>query len=194
MNRIKEFLFLNLEDYENIGVSFPIGAVILGFAIGIAVFLFYYNYRRSCMSCLCTRLLRAEAFSPEKARKLKDLRLDGSWGVKMALGGEGELAAVIKRVDAKESACAENPEPEQKENNDSKNENPKKKTKEEKIDFSTALFYINPEFRGRAEKIAKQNNSIVMPCILYVVMLAILVLSFLFLPDLLSFINGKLGA
>lgn len=181
MKLIKEFLLLDLADYENIGIDLPIGAILLGFCAVMIVFSFYYYYYRSTVSCICTRLLRAGAISEESGRNLKDLRLDGSVGVKIALRGGGELGAIVKRVGEKKQTYEEYI-----------SESNKRGYKPERVDLSTAMFYIDPEKRDRAEGISSENHSVLTPIIISAVLIIVLVAAVLFLPDLLSLINKSL--
>jgi len=182
MKAIKDFLFLNLSDYENIGIELPIGAILLGFSVVMIAFAFYYYYYRSSVACFCTRLLRAGAVSEEKGRGLRDLRLDGSLGVKIALRGGGELKAIVKRVGEKKPTYEEFVEGSKKRGH-----------KAERIDLSEALFYVDPDQRGRAERISSENHSVLTPIIISVVLISVLVAAIFFLPDLLSLINKSLG-
>ena len=178
MKFIKDFLFLNLADYENIGINMPIGAVLIFLTDAMIVFAFYTNYIKTSSSALCSRLLRYGAIGEEKGKKLRELRLDGSLGIKMALKSGGELSSIVKRVGEKKMTYEEYVEA-----------SSKKGYKEEKIDLGEASFYIVPEKTDSAKKIASANHSILSPVILSVVLVGILVLCAFFLPDLLALIN-----
>ena len=178
MGFLKDFLFLNLSDYENIGIELPIGAILLALSVVLIGFVFYYNYYRSSASYLCMRLLRADAISEEKGVGLKDIRLDGSLGVKLVLRGGGELSAVIKLVGEKKESYEEYIKASK-----------SKGRKAEKVDLGSACFYIAPEKKDRAERIAAENHSVLTPILISVAVLAILVLAMLFLPDLLELLN-----
>lgn len=182
MKLIKDFLFLDLSDYENIGISLPIGAILTVFCVVMIAFTFYYHYYRSSVTIICTRLLRADAVSEEKGRGLKDLRLDGSLGVKLALRGGGELASIVKRVGAHKPTYEEYVE-----------ESKKRTYKAERVDLSAAAFYIDPSQRDRAARISSENHSLVTPIIISLVLVCVLVLAVLLLPDLLALINKNLG-
>ena len=182
MKFIKDFLFLDLSDYENIGIYLPIGAIIIGFCVLMIAFAFYYHYYRSSVSVICMRLLRADAISEEKGRGLKELRLDGSLVVKMALRGGGELASIVKRVGAHNPTYEEYV-----------GEQKKRGYKAERVDLSAAAFYIDPSQRDRAARISSENHSLLTPIIISLVLVCVLVLAVLFLPDLLALINKSLG-
>ena len=180
MDFIKDFLFLNLADYENIGLQLPIGAILILLCFAMIAFAFYYNYTRSCSSHLCLRLLRAGAVGEDKGVSLKDLRLDGSFGVKMALKGGGELRSVVKAVGEKKESYEEYIAASQ-----------RRGAAAEGIDVSSVAFYIAPERKDRAERLASENHSILTPIILSCALLLILALAMMFLPDLLSYLNSK---
>ena len=44
MEKIKNFLFLNLNDYENIGITLPIGAILIVLSVCMIAFVFYYYF------------------------------------------------------------------------------------------------------------------------------------------------------
>ena len=178
MNHIKDFLFLNLADYENFGIQLPIGAILIFLCFGMIAFAFYYNYSRSCASHICLRLLRSGAVGEEHALSLKDLRLADSIGVKMALKGGGELRSIVKTAGEEKQTYEEYIAASR-----------KKGAKNAKQDISLAAFYIAAERRDRAEKLAAENHSILTPVILSVILLAILLLATMFLPDLLTYLN-----
>ncbi len=178
MNFLKDFLFLNLSDYENIGIELPIGAILLALSVVMIGFVFYYNYYRSSASCLCMRLLRAGAISEDKGVGLKDLRLDGSLGVKIVLRGGGELRTVIKRAGEKKQSYDEYLKASK-----------EKGRRAEKIDLNSSRFYIAPDKKDRAERISSENHSGLTPILMSVAILAILALALLFLPDLLELLN-----
>ena len=178
MEKIKDFLFLNLSEYENIGINLPIGAIIILLSAVMIVALFYVNYQKSCASVLCARLLRLGAISEEKGRGLRDLRLNGSMGVKIALRGGGELGSVVKRSGERKMSYDEYI-----------SASKKKGFKNERADLDKALFYIAPDRIDRARKIAAENHSVLMPVIITAVLVGVLVLAVLFLPELLSLLN-----
>ena len=178
MEKIKDFLFLNLSDYENIGINLPIGAIIIVLSAVMILAAFCVNYQKSCASVICSRLLRLGAISEEKGRGLRELRLNCSLGVKIALRGGGELGSVVKRAGERKMSYGEYI-----------SASKKKGFKNERADLDNALFYISPDSIDRAHKIAAENNSVLMPVIITAVLVGALVLAVLFLPDLLSLLN-----
>ncbi len=182
MRKIKEFIFLNLADYEGIAIPFPIGAVLLCVVVSMIAFMFIYNYRRSHVITLYKRLIRFDAISDESAMTLCDLYLDSSRVIRTALSGSGEITSIVKRVGEAKMSYEEYVAATK-----------KKGYKPEKIDFSEAKFYISPDVLGRAKGIvAKSEPSIWKPIIFSVVLIGVLVLAIFFLPDLLSAISRAL--
>ena len=65
--------------------------------------------------------------------------------------------------------------------------------KEEKIDFNTALFYLDEENLPRAKRIFESDNSsIIRPILMSVMLLALLICATLVVPEILTYINDSL--
>jgi hypothetical protein len=180
----KDFLLLNLNEYENFIFSFPIGAFIffLNIALVASLFLYYYNKKATC--AFLRGLLRHGAVGKSKAVTLKKLHLDGSFLLKSILSKKSGL---IKRLTARvgeKSLTYEEHLAKAKE----------KGYREEKIDFSTAAFYIKEDCKEKAEdEISRNDVSILTPIVFSVVIAIITVLLMIYLGDILSFINDALA-
>ena len=98
----KEFLLLNLDEYESFVFSFPIGAFIFFSSVALIVLLFAYNYQKSVTNAFLRGLLRHEAFGKDKAVSLKKLRLEGNVLLKSMLKKKsGLLYRLTARVGEK---------------------------------------------------------------------------------------------
>ena len=67
---ILEYFWLNLKDYENIGLDLPIGMILMGLAVALCVSVFYINARKRSALNIITALLRHEAIDEECAKSL----------------------------------------------------------------------------------------------------------------------------
>jgi len=98
MNFIKDFVFLNLSQYENFGLSFPLGLFLILLSVGVCSISFYLNYYKSSTSALYKQLLRHEATCEANAKTLKELRLFDSLILRRSLSRGGELTSIVKRA------------------------------------------------------------------------------------------------
>ena len=176
---IKEFFFLNLSDYENIGIDFPLGIFLTLTTLLLCVFAFVITKRRCEASILLKQLFRHEAFSEEKAKTLHELRIKSGFFLTRMLTGGGELKSIVKRVGEENLSYEEYMKASR-----------KRGFKDEKIDFSSARFFICPESADRARSIYESETpSFLRPIMLCLMLLILLVcLSFL-VPELLERLN-----
>lgn len=177
----KEFIFLNLNQFENIGLNFPIGAFVLFASVAMCVSLFAFHYHKSYTTAFIKGLLRHEAVGDKKGVSLKKLHLDGSYFLKLTLSRKsGPITHITARVGAKEISYEEHLE-----------KIKEKGYKEEKIDFESALFYIRDDMVDAARAEAdKHDSSWLKPIIISVIILAITVVLSIYLKDILGFINN----
>ena len=179
MDKIKRFLLLNFDDFENIAIPFPVGLVITGVVLALISASFVINYRKLYTTRLLRGLLRQSAIGESGAKTLRELRLD-TFSVRHALSRSGRLTYYVKRAGESKPTYEEYV----------------KKTKErgykgEKIDFSTAAFYIDEEREDEVKRLLERpTDNWISPIILTFVLLAVLVLSFFFAEDLLTLINN----
>jgi hypothetical protein len=179
---LKDFFFLNLDKYENLKVSFPIGMFLIATALASCVAVFAMNYYKRTNFAICKQLMRHGATEEDKAKTLKELRLYDSRAVRAALSKSGQITHIVKRV----GECATTYE--------EYVENMKKKGyKPEKIDFESARFYIAPDKTDYAKHIVyASNHPWWKPAAISAGIVAALVLTAIFLPDILSSINNSL--
>lgn len=182
MDFIVDFLLLDLKDFENFGISFPIGLFTTLFLLALSCACFVINYRKMYTTEVLRQLFRHESTSPENAKTLKALRLDRA-SIRSALSRSGHLTYLVRRV-GEETLTYEQYR--------SKKKN--RTLKEEKINFSEAKFYLDPEKIKRAEnEIANGSTSWWQPTILTTVFIAIFIFLAIFGSDILSAINNSVS-
>lgn len=183
MDFIKEFLSLNLSQFENFGVNFPIGAFLLLFSLVMCVAFFIYNYQKRCTALVLKQLIRHNATSAEASKTLKDLHLEKNFYLKSALLSSGQLSRLVK--------SAEDLKPTYEEYiSNSK----KRGYKEKKIDFDKAKFYISEEQINKAKRIVETaNTEWWRPVLFSAVMILLLAILMIFLPEILQAINSSVG-
>lgn len=179
---LKDFFFLNLSDYKNFKISFPIGVFLIAAALASCAAVFAMTYYKRTNFAICKQLMRHGATEESKAKTLKELRLFGSRAVKSALSRSGQITHIVKRAGESIPTYEEYVE------------NMKKKGyKPDKIDFDTAKFYISPEKTDAAKKILySASHPWWKPAAISVGIVAVLVLLMIFLPDILSSINKSI--
>ena len=179
---IKEFFLLNLKDYSNIDINFPIGIFLVILTVALILVAFIINHYKSNTAYLLKQLFRHEAFNEGTAKSLASLRVKNCFAIRHALSGEGQLKALVLRVGEQKLSYEEYVK--------------LTKTrgyKEEKIDFNTALFYLDEENLPRAKRIFESDNSsIIRPILMSVMLLALLICATLVVPEILTYINDSL--
>jgi hypothetical protein len=179
MEFIKNFIFLNLNSYENFGVDFPLGLFLVLLMAGICLASFYLNYYKSQTTALYKQLLRHGATSEEGAKTLGELRLSASRTLRLALSRGGELASIVKRAGEIKPTYEEYVE-----------KSSKRGYKPEKINFEEARFYIEEGKTDKAKRLIEHSSpALWKPILLAIALAVLLVLMALFLPDLLALIN-----
>jgi hypothetical protein len=183
-NFFNNFFWLNLKDYDNIKIDFPINAFLLFLAVAIAVASVIITLYRGGLQKLIKQLTRYLAKDEKNARTLAELGLEKSFIVKLALSREGRLTRLVGRVGETvltyEEALALSKE--------------KKKSKPERIDFETARFYIRPERGDEAKNIIENYSASMFRTALYCVLVfALYVCIALLMPEILNFINSSLA-
>ncbi len=181
MQYLEDFLMLNLEDYGNVGFPLPIGFIITATVIALCAAVFIITYRKRYTVMLLRSLIRHKATSEESAKTLAELRLSESSSIRRALSRSGQITYIVKRAG------------EVKPNYDEYVKMAKEKNfKDEQIDFAEARFYICDEKLAEAKTIVEKTNaSWLIPSICAVLLIAVWVLAFIFLPDLLELLNKE---
>lgn len=181
MKILKEFFFLNLIQFENIGIYFPIGVFLILLCAAACFSVFFITYYKTYTRSLYKQLIRHNATSEENAKTLSEIRLDASFAIRSALSRRnGQLTYIVKRAGEEKIGYEEYME-----------RSAKSKGGEEKIDFSAARFYIPKERCDEAKKILDgAEPSWILAGVLCVFFAGLLVLAVFTMSDLLSIING----
>ena len=183
LDDVKEYLSLNLNDYENIGINFEINKFILLCAIAMCVVAFFVNYKRSLLAITVKQLLRHNATDEESAKTLDELGLAGSRGIRNAIFTSSQLRRMIAvvgecRPTYDEYVAAQ-----------------KEKKKLETTDPLSVRIYIPAEAMDRAKHVYNTYNSSIphtlLACVMYIALAVCLILV---MPELLALINGSLVA
>lgn len=170
LDLLKDCLFLNLNYYFK-GVDFQINIFLLALAFGTAIAIVLVTVYKRNLSNIVRQLTRHGATGAESAKTLSDLKIKSSLLVRSSLSKRGQLSAIVAMVGGFPF---------------------EKKTvgkREEKIDFSTAKFYIKNIDRAsriNEEKFPSYINA-ALAAILIIMLTAIVTL---FMPDILTFITG----
>lgn len=180
MSFFKDFFFLNLGDYENFGISFPLGIFLIILTVALSLSLFIITYHNIYITALLKRLIRFGATSEAGAKTLSELGLEKVRSIRYALSRSGQLTFMVKKAGVSEITYEEYVE-----------KIKKKDYREEKIDFNEARFYISEDKLDRAKKTVETNStSWFKPAVLSAVFFAILILFAVFSEEILTFFNN----
>ena len=180
---IKEFFFLNLSDYPNIAIDFPIGIFIIILAFLICLGCFYINYYKMYTMNILKQLIRHKAYDEENSKTLADLRLTDFVYKYILRTNSGRTSSLIKRQGEVKMTYEEYIALSK-----------KKGYKEDKIDFSSAKFYIPAERASDAKHMVDTDSSShLKPILLTVMVIALLVCLTMLVPEILNYINNTLN-
>ncbi len=180
---IKEYLSLNLKDYENIGVDFEINKFLILLAIALSVASFVINLKRMMIFEMIKQLFRRGATSEENAKTLGELGLMDSRGIRRALSSDTQLRRLVSFVGERKISYEEYVAL------------PKEKKKTAEVpDLKTARFYIPESSLDRAKYVYNSYN----PSFLHTILLCLLYLSvtvclIMLSPSIVSLIDASLG-
>lgn len=181
---VKNFLLLNLNDYPNININFPIIIFLLSLTIALSVMFFVINRMNMYTAHLLRQILRRGAVDEDSALTLDELKVKKGFLLRSMLSKRtGKLASVVCRVGDvamtyEQYLIASK----------------KKGYKEEKIDFEAARFYISPDRKKIAEKILdKDMSSPIKPVLATILAVALFACAAIVIPDLLTYISNYLA-
>lgn len=184
MEFIKKAFLVNLADYENLGFNLPINILLLCVFVGMCIAFIAVDFNKRYMNLIVRQLLRHEAVGEAKAVSLSSLGLDGSRMVRLYLSGGGHLSRVVGRVGEPTYTYEEYVQLEK-----------EKKLKREKIDFTSAVFYIREDALDRANNIsANYRVSMVKTLLLCLLFMMIYLGIMMAMPELLGWVNAVAGA
>lgn len=182
LDDIKEYLSINLNEYENIGVSFEINKFLLLVAIGLCIAAFYFNYKRSLMVNTVKQLIRHNATGEDSAKTLAELGLSDSRGIKKAIFNDAQLRRMIAIVGESRPTYEEYVAA------------TKKSGKLQSPDPLEARIYIPEGALDRAKHVYNTYSTslfkTILTCVLF---LAVAVCLILFMPGLLDFLNKMMA-
>lgn len=182
---VYDYFFINLKDYSNIGIDFEINVFLFILTIALCVCFFVVTVYRSSTQNIVKQLARFGCKDESTAKTLGELGLDRSAFLKMSLSRESRLTRVVGRVGEKiftyEEYVAESKQ--------------KGGIKREKIDFSTAKFYIREDQHDAAKHILESYGTSIPRTILYCVLfISIYICISLVMPEVLTAIDSLIGS
>ena len=177
---LKDFISINLKDYIDPGIDFPINVFLLSIALGLCIATFLITFQKRYTVRLIKQLLRHDATNEENAKSLSQLRIKPGFFLKAALSRSGQLTDMVKRVGETKFTYKQY-----------KKMQKEKGFKEEKIDFETAKFYIAEDKLDRAKKINEISfPSYINATLCCILILAIFICITLYMPEILTWIAG----
>ncbi len=180
MEFFKKIFSVNLKDYSNIAVDFPINIFLGIIAVSIAILGFVIGAKNSATALSVKQLLRHGAFGEENAKSLKELGLHNSRGARRALSGEGRLRRTVKRAGEKALTFEEYSALSRKE----------RKAALKGISLEESKFYIEEERRADAEHIFKTLDTSPIKSLLgALLIISISFVLMIFMSDILTLLN-----
>ena len=180
MNFIKDFILLDIADYENFGISFPLGIFITVFTVALIISCFVIAYRKMRISEILQKLLRREATSEAAALTLAELRLDNK-AVRNAFLRGGKITHIVKICGEEKMSYEEYVALSK-----------KRGYKPAAIDFENARFYIDKDMLSYAEdEVINNTPSWLHPIFLSLALVAIWLLFAIFAEDILMLLNSS---
>lgn len=182
LDDLKEYLSLNLKDYECFGFDFEINKFLILVTSALCVASFIINYKRSLISAMIKQLFRHKATSEASGKTLKELGLYDLRGLKGELSTDSQLRKIVAIVGLKEITYEEYISLDK-----------KKKASAFKPDFETARFYIPDRSLDRAKHVYNTyNTSFLRTLLICVLFIALTVCLILLSPSILSMIDSSL--
>ena len=175
---VDNYIFLNTKDYFGNAYDFPINIILLSLAIGVSAAICFITFHRRYTARLMMQLLRHNAIGEENAKTLAELRIKPIFFLKSSLSKTCQLTSIVKRVGAVTYTYEEYVKLQK-----------EKGFKEEKINFETAKFYIDPEKAVNAKAINDEGEPSYVKCALScLLVLSVSVCIALFMPEILAFL------
>ena len=182
LDDVKEYLSVNLKDYENININFEINKFILLCALALCVISFFVNYKRGLLVNTVKQLLRHNATDEESAKTLEELGLADSRGIRKAIFTSTQLRRMISIIGENRPTYEEYVAAQ------------KDKKKIADPDPLAVRIYIPAEAMDRAKHVYNTYSISISNTILACVMfLASAVCLVLLMPELLTFLNGSIA-
>jgi len=178
-----QFIELNTNDYVNLGGDLEINKLLLILTPIVVICCLFVNLFRKNMFYTVKQLSRHNAVDEESAKTLTALGLGRNGIIKWMLSRDGQLSRIVKRKGAPSYTYEEYTQLAK-----------EKKLKEEKIDFSTAEFYLADDSDLRVKKmIERYDISPFKTALVCIFTFIIMVLIMLLMPDILSLVDWLVG-
>ena len=176
-----KYVFLNFKDYKNLGFNFPIGIILIIFAVAFPLTVFFINSKKNTITFAIKQLVRHEASSEESAKSLSTLRLSKTKTFKKMLVSGGQLSSMIKIVGYQKPSYEEYIKAK------------KEKKESAKINFDEIKIFLSAESKERAETIAEAEiTPIWKPLLISAAGVLLIALLFIFMPEILNILNNNI--
>ena len=177
----QDIIFLNAKDYLGTVCNIHINLILCAIALALSVASFFINHHKTYNLAIIKALLRKEATTDDTAKTLAEIRLSDSWFLRRALSRNGQLTKIVKRVGAPEYTY------------DDYMALTNEEKKGERIDFSTARFFIPEANVERAKLIReKENPTVFRTALLCLLIISVTVCLMLLMPAILNLISNNL--
>ncbi len=190
---------LNLNEYDCFGgFNFYVTLFIAVLTVLICVGICISNTRKNTMITMVKQLYRHGALSEENAKTLRELRVKNTFFLRNLLSDGTRLSRIVLRVGAKKLTYEEYIE-EIKSHGFFKRKSRKETSacdsiSEEKIDFSTAKFYISDEKEAEVKNILSKNVTTPWQNALLCIFFVCISICFVFLmPEILHLVDSFLS-
>ncbi len=176
-----KYIFLNFEDYKNLGFNFPIGLILLFSIIAFPIAVFFITRKKNTVTFVVKQLLRHEALNEESAKTLSELRLSKIKSLRKMLFSVGQLSSMIKTVGYKKPSYEEYVKAK------------KEKTKVENPNLDEIKIFISEDGKEKAQTIAESEiTPFWKPILISFVGIIIITILFICMPEILNFLNNSL--
>lgn len=173
-----KYIFLNFEDYKNLGFNFPIGLILLFSIIAFPIAVFFITRKKNTVTFVVKQLLRHEALNEESAKTLSELRLSKIKSLRFSVG---QLSSMIKTVGYKKPSYEEYVKAK------------KEKTKVENPNLDEIKIFISEDGKEKAQTIAESEiTPFWKPILISFVGIIIITILFICMPEILNFLNNSL--
>ena len=192
----KNYLSVNLADYENIGINLEISKVLFGLLIGLIIASVIVSWQRNAMLAIIKKLNRRGCVDESSAKTLSELNIN-TFGVRTLVKTSSRVKRLIKRVGESEYTYEEytallKKKKEKKEGSEKDGKLPLEL--EKKIDFATAKFYLKDACSNDTKNILdKKKNPVLNTVLMCLLLVSVYTILLFLMPDILSLINSILG-
>ncbi len=186
--------------YENLNVDdgsmLFINIIVFGLCVGIVIAAFAAVFNKRVLGGIVRKIIAAEAYSPESAKTLEELGLEGSAVARYAVRKSTTLRRVVKCREEQEHLAAEEQKRAEYCRAHEKDRRARRfRETEYKINPYADVFYIPEEMKYMADvKFEKKGSTWVGAIVSIPVMLVIFVLIVIALPNILSLVDELAGA